>query len=48
MGPELSALTSTAATTVVQLLSTVGWEQATSAVGRLAAGASGADRDAAS
>jgi hypothetical protein len=32
---ELSALTSTAATTVVQLLATAAWEQATSAVGGL-------------
>lgn len=35
MDPELSALTSTAATTVVQLLATAAWEQASSAVGRL-------------
>jgi hypothetical protein len=33
--PELTALTSTAATTVVQLLATAAWEQAASAVGRL-------------
>jgi HEAT repeat protein len=33
--PELSALTSTAATTVVQLLVTAGWEQAKTAVGGL-------------
>jgi hypothetical protein len=33
--PELTALTSTAATTVVQLLATAAWEQATSAVGGL-------------
>jgi hypothetical protein len=33
--PELTALTSTAATTVVKLLATAAWEQATSAVGRL-------------
>jgi hypothetical protein len=32
---ELTALTSTAATTVVQLLATAAWEQGTSAVGRL-------------
>jgi hypothetical protein len=32
---ELSALTSTAAATVVQLLATTAWEQARSAVGRL-------------
>ncbi len=35
MDPELSALTSTAATTVVQLLATAAWERATSAVGGL-------------
>lgn len=35
MDPELTALTSTAATTVVKLLATAAWEQATSAVGRL-------------
>lgn len=35
MDAELSALTSTAATTVVQLLATAAWEQASSAVGRL-------------
>ncbi|MGH3887532.1 MAG: hypothetical protein ACRDSZ_13355 [Pseudonocardiaceae bacterium] len=35
MDPELTALTSTAATTVVQLLATAAWEQAASAVGRL-------------
>ncbi len=35
MDPELSALTSTAATTVVQLLATAAWEQAKSAVGGL-------------
>ena len=33
MDPELTALTSTAATTVVQLLATAAWEQAISAVG---------------
>jgi fumarate hydratase class II len=33
--PELTALTSTAATTVVKLLATTAWEQATSAMGRL-------------
>jgi hypothetical protein len=33
--PELTALASTAATTVVQLLATAAWEQAASAVGRL-------------
>jgi hypothetical protein len=33
--PELTALTSTAATAVVKLLATAAWEQATSAVGRL-------------
>jgi len=33
--PELSALTSTAATTVVQLLATAAWGQAKTAVGRL-------------
>jgi len=33
--PELTALTSTAATTVVQLLATAAWEQAKSAVGEL-------------
>jgi hypothetical protein len=33
--PELTALTSTAATTVVQLLATAAWEQATTAVGGL-------------
>jgi malate synthase len=33
--PELSALTSTAANTVVQLLATTAWEQATSLVSRL-------------
>jgi hypothetical protein len=35
MDPELTALTSTAATTVVQLLATAAWERATSAVGGL-------------
>ncbi|MGH3789962.1 MAG: hypothetical protein ACRDQ9_04035 [Pseudonocardiaceae bacterium] len=35
MDPKLAALTSTAATTVVQLLATAAWEQATSAVGGL-------------
>jgi hypothetical protein len=35
MDPELTALTSTAATTVVQLLATATWEQAKSAVGGL-------------
>ncbi len=35
MDAELSALTATAATTVVQLLATAAWEQASSAVGRL-------------
>lgn len=35
MDPELTALTSTAATTVVQLLVTAAWKQATSAVGTL-------------
>ena len=35
MDAELSALTSTAATTVVQLLATTAWEQARSAVDRL-------------
>lgn len=35
MDPELTALTSTAATTVVQLLATAAWEQAKSAVGEL-------------
>ena len=35
MDPELTALTSTAATTVVQLLATAAWEQATTAVGGL-------------
>ena len=35
MDPELTALTSTAATTVVQLLATAAWEQATNAVGGL-------------
>lgn len=35
MNPELTALTSTAATTVVQLLATAAWEQTTSAVGGL-------------
>ncbi len=35
MDPELTALTSTAATTVVQLLATAAWEQAKSAVGGL-------------
>lgn len=35
MDPELTALTSTAATTVVQLLATAAWEQATCAVGGL-------------
>lgn len=35
MDPELTALTSTAATTVVQLLATAAWEQARSAVGGL-------------
>jgi hypothetical protein len=35
MDPELTALTSTAATTVVQLLATEAWEQARSAVGGL-------------
>jgi hypothetical protein len=35
MDSELTALTSTAATTVVQLLTTAAWEQATSAVGGL-------------
>jgi hypothetical protein len=33
--PDLTALTSTAAMTVVKLLATAAWEQATSAVGRL-------------
>jgi hypothetical protein len=33
--PELTALTSTAATTVVQLLATAAWEQVASAVDRL-------------
>jgi hypothetical protein len=33
--PELSTLTSTAATTVVQLMATVAWEQARTAVGGL-------------
>jgi hypothetical protein len=33
--PELTALTSTAATTVVQLLATAAWKQAADAVGRL-------------
>jgi hypothetical protein len=33
--PELTTLTSTAATTVVQLLATAAWEQAKSAVGEL-------------
>jgi hypothetical protein len=33
--PELTALTSTAATTVMKLLATAAWERATSAVGRL-------------
>lgn len=35
MDPELTALTSTAATTVVQLLATAAWGQAKSAVGGL-------------
>jgi hypothetical protein len=35
MDPELAILTSTAATTVVQLLATAAWEQATSAVAGL-------------
>ena len=35
MDPELAALTSTAATTVVQLLAPAAWEPATSAVGGL-------------
>ncbi len=35
MDPELTALTSTAATTVVKLLATAAWERATSAVGGL-------------
>lgn len=35
MDPELTALTSTAATTVVQLLATAAWEQAKSAVAGL-------------
>ncbi len=35
MDPDLTALTSTAATTVVQLLATAAWKQATSAVGSL-------------
>lgn len=35
MDPELTALTSTAATTVVQLLATAAWEQTASAVGGL-------------
>ena len=35
MDPELTALTSTAATTVVQLLATAAWEQAKSAIGGL-------------
>lgn len=35
MDPELTALTSTAATTVVKLLATAAWERARSAVGAL-------------
>lgn len=35
MDPELAALTSTAATTVVKLLATAAWERATDAVGGL-------------
>ncbi|MGH3901031.1 MAG: hypothetical protein ACRDTA_22855 [Pseudonocardiaceae bacterium] len=35
MDPGLTALTATAATTVVQLLATAAWKQATSAVGSL-------------
>lgn len=35
MGPDLTALTSTAATTVVTLLATAAWEQAKTAVGGL-------------
>lgn len=35
MDPELTALTSTAATTVVKLLTTAAWERATTAVGGL-------------
>ncbi|MGB6162182.1 MAG: hypothetical protein WCF33_11015 [Pseudonocardiaceae bacterium] len=35
MDPELTALTSTAATTVVKLLATAAWERATDAVGGL-------------
>lgn len=35
MDPELMKLMSTAATTVVKLLATAAWEQATAAVGRL-------------
>ena len=35
MDPELTALTSTAATTVVRLLATTAWEQAKSAIGGL-------------
>jgi hypothetical protein len=35
MDPELTALTSTAATTVVQLLATAAWEQVKTAVGGL-------------
>jgi hypothetical protein len=35
MDPELTSLTSTAATTVVQLLATAAWEQANNAVGGL-------------
>ena len=35
MDPELTALTSTAAATVVKLLATAAWERATSAVGGL-------------
>lgn len=35
MDPDLTALTSTAATTVVQLLATAAWKQATNAVGGL-------------
>lgn len=35
MDPDLTALTSTAATTVVQLLATAAWEQAVSALGEL-------------
>jgi hypothetical protein len=48
MDPELSALTSPAVTTVVQLLATAAWEQPTTAVGGLWRRASGAGRDGAS